>query len=103
MGGLHLCMCVFVFLCECACLFVFLFACFFCLSVCVCACMPVCISVHSCSAGSHLVSVLIATRDNREIIQSRGQFCVCVCVCACVCVVMDDCQSHFYVYICTRL
>ena len=35
--------------------------------MCVCACMPACISVHSCSAGSHLVSVLIATRDNREI------------------------------------
>ena len=52
--------------------------------VCVCACMPVCISVHSCSAGSHLVRVLIATRDNREIIQSRGQFCVCVCVHVCV-------------------
>ena len=47
-GGLHL------HLCMCVCLFV-------------CACMPVCISVHSCSAGSHLVSVLIATRDNREI------------------------------------
>ena len=65
--------CLFVCLCEC---------------VCVCACMPVCISVHSCSSGSHLVSVLIATRDNREIIilQSRGQFCVCVCVHVCVCV-----------------
>ena len=51
-GGLHLCMCV--------CLFV-------CVTGCVYACMPVCISVHSCSSGSHLVSVLIATRDNREI------------------------------------
>ena len=40
---------------------------FVCVSVCVCACMPACISVHSCSAVSHLVSVLIATRDNREI------------------------------------
>ena len=76
--------CVFVCLCECACLFVCLLV--FCLSVRVCACMPVCISVHSCNAGSHLVSVLIATRDNREIIQSRGQFCVCMCVCTCVCV-----------------
>ena len=44
----------------CVCLFV-------CVSGCVCACMPVCISVHSCSVGSHLVSVLIATRDSREI------------------------------------
>ena len=93
-----------VYVCEClfVCVSVCLFVClFFCLSVCVCACMPVCISVHSYSASSHLVSVLIATRDNREIIQSRGQFCVCVCVH--VCVVMDDCQSHFYVYICTCL
>ena len=52
--------CVFVCLFECVCLF-------FCVSVCVCACMSACISVHSCSAGSHLVSVLIAARDNREI------------------------------------
>ena len=59
-----------------------------CVCVCVCACMPVCISVNSCSAGSHLVSVLIATRDNREIriLQSGRQFCVCVCACVCVCV-----------------
>ena len=62
MGGLHLCMCVCLF--ECVCLFVCLFVC---VSMCVCACMPVSISVHSCSAGSHLVSVLIATRDNRGI------------------------------------
>ena len=38
-----------------------------CVFVCLCdwcvyACMPVCISVHSCSAGSHLVSVLIANK-----------------------------------------
>ena len=45
MGGLYLCVCVCVFLCV---------------SVHVSACMPVCISVHSCSAGSHL-NVLIAT------------------------------------------
>ena len=77
--------CVFVCVSVFICLFVNLFVC---VSVCVCACMPVCISVHSCSPGSHLVSVLIATRDNREIriLQSRGQFCVCVCACVCVCV-----------------
>ena len=44
--------CVFVCLCEC---------------VCVCACMSVCISVHSCSAGSHLVSVLIATMSGKAL------------------------------------
>ena len=56
-GGLHLCMC----LCLCECVYLFV-----CVSVGVRACMYVCISVHSCSTGSHL-NVHIATRDNREI------------------------------------
>ena len=77
------------------------------MSVCVCACMPACISVHSCSAGSHLVSVLIATRvlettgklDN-NFTKQRPVLCMCVCMCVGM---MDDCQRHFYVYICTCL
>ena len=48
--------------CTCVCVCVCLFVC-----VRVCTCMPVCICVHSYGAGSHLVSALIATRDNREI------------------------------------
>ena len=57
----YVCVCLFVCASVCVCLFICLFV-YLCECACVCACMPVFISVHSFSAGSHLVSVLIANK-----------------------------------------
>ena len=53
--------------CTCVCVHVCLFV-RLCVFVCLFACLCECVFVHAClCAGPHLVSVLIATRDNREI------------------------------------